>query len=155
VCPVQKLLKAGVNVALGTDGAASNDDLDILGEMRTAALLAKGLSGDARSVPAAQALRMATLNGAKALGIDHLTGSLVPGKSADIIAIDMFDIETQPIYNPLSQIVYAIGRDKVTDVWVAGKHLLKSRTLTTIDIHDLKTKTHSWREKILETFKSE
>jgi len=151
VCPVPKLLNAGVNVALGTDGAASNDDLDMLGEMRTAALLAKGLNGgDASAVPAAQALRMATLNGAKALGIDHITGSLVPGKSADIVAIDMLEIETQPIYNPLSQLVYAIGRDKVTDVWVAGKHLLKSRTLMTIDIHKLKAKTHLWRDKIIE-----
>ncbi|OAD23819.1 Amidohydrolase [Candidatus Thiomargarita nelsonii] len=106
--------------------------------------------GDASAVPAAQALRMATLNGAKALGIDHITGSLVPGKSADIVAIDMLDIETQPIYNPLSQLVYAIGRDKVTDVWVAGKHLLKSRTLMTVDIHKLKAKTHLWRDKIIE-----
>jgi len=91
---------------------------------------------------------MATLNGAKALGIDHLTGSLVSGKSADLIAINMLDIETQPIYNPLSQVVYTVGRDKVTDVWVAGKHLLKSRTLTSLDIHDIKAKTYLWRDKI-------
>ena len=103
----------------------------------------------ASTVPAAAALRMATLNGAKALGIGHLTGSLVPGKSADITAIDMADIETQPIYNPLSQLVYSVGRDKVTDVWVAGKHLLKSRTLTSLDIHDIKAKTYLWRDKIL------
>ncbi|HIE02033.1 MAG TPA: TRZ/ATZ family hydrolase [Thiotrichaceae bacterium] len=151
ICPVPKLLKAGINVALGTDGAASNDDLDILGEMRTAALLAKGFSKDARSIPAATALRMATLNGAKALGIDHITGSFVPGKSADVVAIDLVDIETQPIYNPLSQLIYAAGRDKVTDVWVAGKHLLKSRTLTSLDIHDIKAKTYLWRDKILST----
>jgi len=151
VCPIPKLLKAGVNVALGTDGAASNDDLDILGEMRTAALLAKAFSRDASIVPAATALRMATINGAKALGMDHIIGSFVPGKSADIVAIDMLDIETQPIYNPLSQLVYAVGRDKVTDVWVAGKHLLKSRTLTSMDIHALKAKTHLWRDKILAT----
>jgi len=149
ICPVSKLLGAGVNVALGTDGAASNDDLDMLGEMRTAALLAKGFSKDPTAVPAAQAIRMATLNGAKALGIDHLTGSFVPGKSADIIAIEMVDIETQPIYNPSSQVVYSTGRDKVTDVWVAGKHLLKSRGLTTINIHSLKAKIHSWQEKII------
>ncbi len=147
-CPVTKLLKEGINVALGTDGAASNDDLDLLGEMRTAALIAKGLSKDARSLPTSMALRMATLNGAKALGIDHLTGSLVPGKSADITAIEMHDIETQPIYNPLSQLVYSVGRDKVTDVWVAGKHLLKSRTLTTLDIHEIRAKTYLWRDKI-------
>jgi 5-methylthioadenosine/S-adenosylhomocysteine deaminase len=154
ICPVSKLLGAGVNVALGTDSAASNDDLDMLGEMRTAALLAKGFSKDATAVPAAQAIRMATLNGAKALGIDHITGSFVPGKSADIVAIEMVDIETQPIYNPLSQVVYSVGRDKVTDVWVAGKHLLKSRSLTTINIHSLKAKIHSWREKIIASSKS-
>ncbi|OQY57124.1 MAG: TRZ/ATZ family hydrolase [Candidatus Parabeggiatoa sp. nov. 2] len=153
-CPVPKLLRAGVNVALGTDSAASNDDLDMLGEMRTAALLAKIFSKDATTLPAATALRMATLNGAKALGIDHMTGSLVPGKSADIVAIDMVDIETQPIYNPLSQLIYTVGRDKVSDVWVAGKHLLKSRTLTSLDIHDIKAKTYLWRDKILSTFKS-
>ncbi len=148
-CPVSKLHQAGINIALGTDGAASNDDLDMLGEMRTAALLAKILSNDASSIPAATALQMATLNGAKALGIDDITGSLVPGKSADIVAINMSDIETQPIYNPLSQLVYAVGRDKVTDVWVAGKHLLKSRCLTSLDIHDIKAKTYLWRDKIL------
>ncbi|MCK5876529.1 MAG: TRZ/ATZ family hydrolase [Candidatus Marithrix sp.] len=147
-CPISKLQEAGINIALGTDGAASNDDLDMLGEMRTAALLAKILSKDASSIPASTALRMATLNGAKALGIDDITGSLVAGKSADIVAINMSDIETLPIYNPLSQLVYAVGRDKVTDVWVAGKHLLKSRTLTSMDMRDIKTKTHLWRDKI-------
>jgi 5-methylthioadenosine/S-adenosylhomocysteine deaminase len=152
-CPVHQLLKAGVNVALGTDGAASNDDLDILGEMHTAALLAKGLSQDARCLPAAQALKMATLNGAKALGINHLTGSLLPGKAADITAIDLHDVETQPLYNPLSTLVYAVGRDKVTDVWVAGKQLLKSRRLTTLDTHELLAKTQMWREKIMENGK--
>ncbi len=148
IAPVSKLLKAGVNVALGTDGAASNDDLDMLGEMRTAALLAKIVAQDASAAPAAEVLRMATINGAKALHIDHITGSLVSGKSADIVAIDMSEIETQPIYNPLSQLVYAVGRDKVTDVWVAGQHLLKSRFLTTMDIDDIQVQTRQWRDKI-------
>lgn len=147
-CPVSKLSRVGITTALGTDGAASNDDLDILGEMRTAALLAKGLSRDASSIPAAEALRMATLNGAKALGIDYLTGSLEAGKAADITAIDMSHIETQPVHNPLSQIIYAVGRDKVTDVWIAGKHLLKGRALTSLDIHDIQAKTHLWRVRI-------
>ncbi|MCK5717993.1 MAG: amidohydrolase family protein, partial [Thiomargarita sp.] len=98
--------------------------------------------------PAAEVLRMATINGAKALHIDHITGSLVSGKSADIVAIDMSEIETQPIYNPLSQLVYAVGRDKVTDVWVAGQHLLKSRFLTTMDIDDIQVQTRQWRDKI-------
>ncbi len=147
-CPVDKLLKAGVNVALGTDGAASNNDLDMLGEMRIAALLSKGISNDASSVPAHQALRMATLNGAKALGIDDITGSLKIGKSADIVALDMQTLETMPMYDPISQIVYATSRDKVSDVWVAGEHLLKSRALTRIDIHELMSKVTAWRVKV-------
>ncbi|OQW93582.1 MAG: N-ethylammeline chlorohydrolase [Beggiatoa sp. IS2] len=148
-CPVHKLFRANINVALGTDGAASNDDLDMLGEMRTAALLAKGLSKDASSVPASQALNMATINGARALGIEQITGSLVPGKAADIVAIDMSDIDIQPVYNPLSHLVYTVGRDKVTDVWIAGKHLLKSRMPTSLDVHDIRAKTQAWRNKVL------
>ncbi len=147
-CPVQRLLDNGINVALGTDGAASNDDLDILGEMRTAALLGKGVAQDARAVSAATALSMATINGAKALGIDHLTGSLIPGKAADIAAIDMRSLSTQPVYHALSQIVYAASREQVTDVWVAGDHLLKSRSLKSIDIHELQAKIHHWHEQI-------
>lgn len=153
-CPVHKLLQSGVNVALGTDGCASNDDLDILGEMRTAALIAKGISKDACALPSTQVLKMATLNGAKALGIDHVTGSLVAGKAADIVAIDLSELETQPIYNPLSQLIYAVNRSKVTDVWVAGRHLLKSRTLTSLDIHEIKAKIYLWRTKILETVRN-
>lgn len=148
-CPITQLHQAGVNVALGTDGAASNDDLDILGEMRTAALLAKGVSQDAKSIPASVALQMATLNGARALGIAQITGSLEVGKAADIVAIDMQQIETQPIYDLLSHLVYAVSRERVTDVWVAGKQLLKSRALTSLDIRDIATKTVFWREKIL------
>lgn len=147
-CPVSQLLNAGVNVALGTDSAASNDDLDLLGEMHTAALLAKGIARDARAIPAATALEMASINAARALGIDDETGSLLSGKSADIIAVNLSDIETQPVYNPLSQIIYSAGRDQVTDVWVAGKHLLKDRLLTTIDEVELKSKVHAWRARI-------
>lgn len=152
-CPTHALLQAGVNVCLGTDGSASNDDLDILGEMRTAALLAKGLSRDASSVSVAQALQMATLNGAKALGIDAITGSLVVGKAADVTAIDLSSLETQPIYNPMAQLVYSINRDKVTDVWVNGKHLLRSRIVAGIDLHELKSKTLQWRERVLTAIK--
>jgi 5-methylthioadenosine/S-adenosylhomocysteine deaminase len=147
-CPLDKLIKAGVNVALGTDGAASNNDLDMFSEMRSAALLAKGVSGDATSVPAATALRMATLNGARALGLGDITGSLLPGKAADITAVHLGDLETQPLYDPVSQLVYATGRDKVTDVWVAGQHLLKQRKLTTLDEAELIAKAHAWAQKI-------
>ncbi len=147
-CPITKCIKAGINVALGTDGAASNNDLDMFGEMRTAALLAKGVSGDASAVPAITALKMATINGAKALGIDNHTGSLSIGKSADVIAINLDQIETQPLYDPVSQIVYASNRQQVTDVWVAGKQLLKHRQLTTLNINDLRIKVSEWQQRL-------
>ncbi|MGH8477307.1 MAG: TRZ/ATZ family hydrolase, partial [Methylococcales bacterium] len=147
-CPVGRLLKNGVNVALGTDSAASNNNLDMLGEMRTAALLAKGIAGDASTVPASTALRMATLDGAKALGIDSRCGSLESGKSADITAITLDTLETLPVYNPVSQIVYSANRDQVTDVWVAGRRLLKSRTLTTLDPDQIRESIAHWSVKL-------
>ena len=149
-CPVDKLLQAGINVALGTDGAASNNDQDMLSEMRTAALLAKGISGNASALPAFQALKMATLNGAVALGLDSVTGSLAAGKSADLAAIDLHQVETQPVYDPVSQIVYAAGREQVTDVWVAGARLLKSADLTILDQDQILTRAEYWRERISE-----
>lgn len=147
-CPVTKCLDAGINVGLGTDSAASNNDLDMFGEMRTAALLAKGVSGDASAVPAMTALKMATINGAKALGIEHLTGSLAIGKAADVIAIDLDYLETQPLFDPISQIVYAVNRQQVSDVWVAGKQLLKKRNLITINTDDLKAKISEWQQRL-------
>ncbi len=147
-CPVAALTQRGVNVALGTDGAASNNDLDLFGEMRTAAFVAKGTSGDSSTLPAYQVLAMATINGAKALGIDAITGSLAVGKSADITAIAMNTIESQPVYNPISHIVYATARDQVSDVWVAGKQLLKDRQLTTINENLVLAKAREWGEKI-------
>ncbi len=147
-CPVVKCLEASINVALGTDGAASNNDLDLLSEMRTAALIAKGSAGDASVLPAHTALRMATLNGARALGLDSEIGSLQIGKSADLAAIDLHTLETLPLYDPISQIVYAAGRDQVTDVWVAGKQLLKQRQLTTMDMADLMLKLDRWQQRL-------
>ena len=147
-CPVQKLMDTGVNVALGTDGNASNNDLDMLGEMKTAALLAKAVADNAGAMNAFQTLKMATLNGAKAMGLDNEIGSLVKGKAADITAIHLDNIETQPLYNPVSQIVYSAGREHVTDVWVAGKHLLKDKTLTTLNIKTILEKAHNWAKKI-------
>ncbi|MBK7983463.1 MAG: TRZ/ATZ family hydrolase [Candidatus Competibacteraceae bacterium] len=147
-CPAARLDAAGVNVAIGTDGAASNNDLDLFGEMRTAALLGKGVAGDATVLPAARVLRMATLNGARALGLDGETGSLEPGKSADLIAVDLEQPETEPIYHPISQLVYATGRHQVTDVWVAGRRLLAERRLTTLDDADLIQRARVWRRKI-------
>ena len=147
-CPVQKLLDAGVNVALGTDGAASNNDLDMLGEMRTAALLAKAVYNDAAALPAHAVLRMATLNGARALGISEETGSLAVGKWADIAAVDLGTLETQPLYDPVSQLVYAATRSQVTDVWVAGQQLLKNRALTQLETQELIQRAHSWQARI-------
>jgi 5-methylthioadenosine/S-adenosylhomocysteine deaminase len=147
-CPVQSLAKAGINVALGTDGAASNNNLDMHEELHLAALLAKGVAGEATAIPAAQALRMATLNGARALNLDSVTGSLVPGKSADIVAIDLSDLACQPVYDPLSHIVYAASRNQVTDVWVNGRRLLQDRRLTTLDEQELRHKAAEWRGKI-------
>jgi 5-methylthioadenosine/S-adenosylhomocysteine deaminase len=147
-CPVAKLLAAGVNVALGTDGAASNNDLDLLGEMRTAALLAKGVAGDAMAVPAHAALHMATLAGAKALGLNGEIGSLVKGKAADFIAIDLGEISTQPLYNVVSQVVYASSRHQVSDVFVAGRALLRDRRFQTVDERAIVARAQEWRAKV-------
>ena len=148
ISPVKQLLDSGVNVALGTDGAASNNNLDMFGEMQTAALVAKVASSDATAVSAATALRMATINGAKALGIAGVTGSLEEGKSADIVAINLDDLATQPVYNPVSQLVYAASREQVSDVWVAGKQLLKSGELLTINKDKVIEQAKQWQVKI-------
>ena len=147
-CPVQRLIDAGINVALGTDGAASNNDLDMLGEMKTAALLAKAVHGDASALPARSVLRMATLNGARALGLADETGSLEVGKWADITAVDLETLETSPLYNPVSQLVYAASREQVTDVWVAGQHVLKERELTHLESRKLIHRALDWQERI-------
>ncbi len=147
-CPVAALTDAGINVALGTDGSASNNDLDMLGEMRSAALLGKAASNDASAVPAHAALRMATLNGAHALGLAEETGSLSAGKWADITAVRMDTLESQPLYDPVSQLVYACGREQITDVWVAGQHLLKERRLTTLDDMEILDRAHRWQTRI-------
>ena len=147
-CPISKLVQHGVNVTIGTDGAASNNDLDMFAEMRQAALLAKAVAGDASTIPAQTALEMATINAAKALGIENVTGSLETGKVADMIAVDFSDIESQPCYDVISQLVYATGRDKVTDVWVDGKQLLKDRQLTTLNQANIIQNTNNWADKI-------
>ena len=147
-CPVQKLLDAGVNVALGTDGAASNNDLDMLGELHTAALIGKAVAKNASALPAHKALQMATLNGARALGLGDETGSIVTGKWADLTAVHLNDLETQPLYNPISQLVYSASRDQISDVWVAGQQVLKSRQLTHMDSDELLQRVHGWQTRI-------
>ncbi len=149
-CPVARLLEAGINVALGTDGAASNNDLDMLGEMQTAALLGKGVAEDPEALPATRVLEMATINGARALGLDEDIGSLEPGKAADITAIDLQRIETLPVFDPVSQIVYSAGREQVSHVWVNGELLLSDGELTRIDTTRLITDTGAWQDRLRE-----
>jgi 5-methylthioadenosine/S-adenosylhomocysteine deaminase len=147
-CPVERLWQAGVNVAVGTDGAASNNDLDLLGETRTAALLAKAVAGSATALNAHSALRMATLNGARALGLETQSGSLELGKLADVVAFDLSGLAQQPIYDPVSQLIYASGRDCVKHLWVGGKQLLDDGRLTRMDEDELIAKARAWGEKI-------
>ncbi|AQY65099.1 MULTISPECIES: TRZ/ATZ family hydrolase [Pseudomonas] len=147
-CPVERLWQAGVNVAIGTDGAASNNDLDLLGETRTAAMLAKAVSGSVTALDAHRALRMATLNGARAMGLEGEIGSLEVGKAADIVAFDLSGLAQQPIYDPVSQLIYATGRDSVKHLWVAGKQLLDNRQLTRMDEPQLTAMAIAWGQRI-------
>jgi len=148
IAPVAALIEAGVNVGVGTDGAASNNRLDLFEEMRTAALLAKAASGRPTSVPAEQALAMATLAPARALGLDAQIGSIVPGKAADLTAVNLGDLELSPCYHPISHLVYAAGREHVTHVWRAGNLLLDNRRLITLDPNELSAKATFWQKKI-------
>ncbi|MDX1490482.1 MAG: TRZ/ATZ family hydrolase [Pseudohongiellaceae bacterium] len=147
-CPTAKLQQANINIALGTDGAASNNDLDMIGEMRSAALLAKAVANDASRVSAYEALQMATRNSAKALGLDPIIGTLEVGKSADMVAVDMNHLNTLPVYDPLSQLVYSAKSSQVSHVWVAGKALVEDGELTRIDLDALKAKINTWQSRL-------
>jgi 5-methylthioadenosine/S-adenosylhomocysteine deaminase len=147
-CPIARLLEAGVNVALGTDGAASNNALDMFSEMQYAALLAKAVSKDAAAVSASQALRLATINGAKALGLDDVVGSIEVGKQADIAAVKFDDAALHPSSNPISTLVYTQSGHKVSDLWVAGRRILKDRQHLSLDINQVKASTQAWADKI-------
>ncbi len=147
-CQAEKLRRAGVNLAIGTDGAASNNDIDMFGEMRTAAMLAKAVANDASAFDAAFALRAATLNGARAVGLADRIGSIVAGKQADLAAVRLDAIETQPIYHVASQLVYATGRHQVSDVWIAGKRKLENRVLVGMDVDALRVRAREWHERI-------
>ncbi len=147
-CPACALERAGVTLSIGTDGCASNNDLDMFGETRTAALLAKAVAQDAAALDAASALRAATLGGAKAIGFDHLVGSIEPGKRADLVCVDLSALETQPLHNVLSQLIYATGRQQVSDVWIDGRPRLLQRELVDIELEALLANARQWRERI-------
>ena len=151
IAPIAKYRDAGINVAIGTDGAASNNVLDMLSEMRMAALLAKAISEDASAVSAAEALRMATLDGASALGLASEIGSIEIGKWADLACVDLNRVHSQPVYDPLSQLVYTARADQVTDVWIAGRHLMDNSELTHIDSDNVLARSHEWRDRFAST----
>jgi len=146
--PISSLVTAGVNVGLGTDGAASNNRQDLFSEMRLASLLAKNTSGNAAALPAHQVLAMATINAARALGIDRITGSLTPGKCADITAVDLSAPELAPCYDPLSHLIHAAGREHVSHVWVNGEMLVEDGRLSHLDTAELRAKADYWKDTI-------
>ena len=146
--PSHQLLEAGVNVALGTDGAASNNGLDMFAEMNIASLLAKTVSDHASALDATTSLEMATINGARAMGIDHKVGSLEVGKQADMIAVSMDQLEQLPLYNIPSQLVYTACGPRVSHNWVNGRALMLERQLQTLAEHELSTKAKQWAERI-------
>jgi len=149
ICRVAELDSAGINVAVGTDGAASNNTLDMFAEMRLAALLAKGASGDPEAVPAERALSMATINGARALGQEEQIGSIEVGKRADLAAIDLSPLETAPVHHVVSQLVYAASRHQVSDVWIEGRRVLERGALTTLDAERTAYEAEQWGRRLL------
>ncbi|MGZ5035871.1 MAG: TRZ/ATZ family hydrolase [Usitatibacter sp.] len=148
IAPIAALRRRGVRVGVGTDGAASNNRLDVLTEMRTAALLAKVSSGDAATLPAHEALEMATLEGARALGLDDRIGSIASGKSADLAAVELSSVETLPCFDVVSHLAYAAGREHVTHVWVAGEARVVERRLADLDEHDLVDRARWWQRRL-------
>jgi 5-methylthioadenosine/S-adenosylhomocysteine deaminase len=150
IAPVARFVERNLNTGLGTDGAASNNRLDLLEEMRLAALLAKAQSTRANSVPAHTALHMATLGAAKALGLDHRIGSIEVGKFADLCAIDFTDLALAPVYHPASHVVYAASRNHVSHVWIEGQMKLDQGQLTGIDEERLRANARAWQLRLAE-----
>jgi 5-methylthioadenosine/S-adenosylhomocysteine deaminase len=148
IARVRDLIGAGITVGLGTDGAASNNVLDMFGEMRTAALLAKTRAEDASALMAADALRLATLEGARMLGMVDDVGSIETGKWADLACIDLMHLNSQPVYDVVSQLVYTVHPHQVGDVWVAGRHQVENGRLTNVDLNEILRRTSEWQQRI-------
>jgi 5-methylthioadenosine/S-adenosylhomocysteine deaminase len=149
IAPVKKMLHAGINVGIGTDGAASNNRLDVFAEMRLAALLAKVETGDATALPAVTALEMATINAATALGLDAAIGSIEPGKQADLVAVELAGPGLIPCFDPISHLVYAAGRENVSHVWVSGENLVENRDLRHIPWKRLEKSVLLWQNRFM------
>jgi len=148
IAPIARAAASGVNLALGTDGAASNNRVDMLSELRLAALLAKGATGDASVLPAPDVLAAATLGGARALGLQRRIGSIEPGKEADLVAFDMAPPETQPLYDVISHLVYSAGREQVSEVWVGGQRVVEARQVLLASAHaDLMPNVGAWQNR--------
>ena len=142
-----RVAAAGINITLGTDGAAGNNRLDLLSEVRLAGLLAKGSHQDASLFPAHRLLYMATLGGARALGLADHIGSLTPGKQADLCAIRLDTPSTLPVFDPASHVIYAAGREHVTDVWVSGQSVVKKKQLVQISEEEVSLKARLWQNR--------
>ena len=151
ICPVAELQDKGINVCLGTDGAASNNNHDMFAEMKCAALLAKAVSGDASACNAKQAIQMSTINGARALGLGDIIGSIEVGKQADLIALNLLQLNTQPLYDPVAQLVYAANSQQVSHVWIAGECQLRNYRLSNLDEDEIISRAQSWADKISKT----
>ena len=149
IAPVARFRKAGIDVGIGTDSAASNNTLDMISEMRAAALLGNVAANDAAAVSAAQALEMATIGSARVLGLDGEIGSIEPGKWADLACIDLDTLHSQPVFDPVSQLVYTARPEQVSDVWVAGRHQLENGELTHINLDNLFGRCDEWRQRFV------
>jgi 5-methylthioadenosine/S-adenosylhomocysteine deaminase len=144
----------GINVGIGTDGAASNNRLDLLGEGRTAALLANGTTGDTSAWSAHRTLRAMTLDGARALGLSDRIGSIEPGKQADLVAVELDALEVLPVFDPVSHLIYVAGREHVREVWISGRHVVRKRQLTEasggVQVGHVASRIRLWHNRISE-----
>ena len=151
ISDIAKMLKQNLNISLGTDSSASNNRIDIMEEMRLAALLIKGSTKSPELFSANEAIKMATINGAKALGLESIIGSIEKNKKADLVAIDLNSIENQPIYNPLTTLVYSSSRSDVSYVWIDGEIKLKDKKLVKIDEERIIQLAKKWQRKLKKT----